>query len=239
MCTIGRARKPGVLGYAERHRISVLASLALWAAVLGLAMTHQPVLGKEPRFPQLRMEELNEQQRALAAEIMKISSVGIGGPYNALLRSPVLAERMFRLLDYLRFNSSVPRKLNEFAILIVARLWTSQVEWFAHYPLAIKAGLSEPVAADLKQGKRPGDMQQDEAAVYDFCIELATSHEVSDLSFKQIRNVLSEQQVVDLVSLTGTYITIAMLLSAAEQEVPQGHTPPLERLAVSKPGGEP
>jgi 4-carboxymuconolactone decarboxylase len=239
MGTIRRARKPAVLAYAERHRISVLACLALWAAVLGIAMTQQPVLSREPRFPQLRIEDLNEQQRALAEEIMKISSVGLGGPYNALLRSPVLAERMLRLLDYLRFNSSVPRKLNEFAILIVARLWTSQVEWFAHYPLAIKAGLSVPVAAELKQGKRPGDMQQDEAAVYDFCTELATSHEVSDLRFKQIRNVLSEQQVVDLVTLTGTYITIAMLLSVAEQEVPLGHTPPLERLPVREPGGEP
>src|SRR5882672_2455336 len=69
------------------------------------------------RLPQVTREQLNAQQRALADEILKVSSVGLGGPYNALLRSPELGQRMFALLDYLRFNTSVPRRLNEFAIL--------------------------------------------------------------------------------------------------------------------------
>ena len=208
---------------------SAVSSFALGVGTLALvtSMAERPVVGKEPRFVQLRMEDLNEQQRPLAEEIMKISSVGIGGPYNALLRSPQMGERMFRLLDYLRFNTSVPRKLNEFAILIVARQWTSQVEWYAHYPLAIKAGLSEAVAADLKEGRRPAAMQPEEAATYDFLIELSTRHEVSDATFNSLRGFLSEQQIVDLVTVSGTYVTLAMLLSAAEQGVPAGKTPPL------------
>jgi len=213
---------------------SAVSSFALGVGTLALvtSMAERPVVGKEPRFVQLRMEDLNEQQRPLAEEIMKISSVGIGGPYNALLRSPQMAERMFRLLDYLRFNTSVPRKLNEFAILIVARQWTSQVEWYAHYPLAIKAGLSEAVAADLKEGRRPAAMQPEEAATYDFLIELSTRHEVSDATFNSLRGFLSEQQIVDLVMVSGTYVTVAMLLSAAEQGVPAGKTPPLQPLAT-------
>jgi 4-carboxymuconolactone decarboxylase len=183
---------------------------------------------KEPRFRQIQMEELNDQQRPLAEEIMKVSSVGIGGPYNPLLRSPLLADRIFKLLDYLRFNTTVPRRLNEFAILIQARIWTSQVEWYAHYPLAIKAGLSESVAADLKQGMRPVSMQPDEAAVYDYCVELTTDHVVSDATFERLRNIFSEQQIVDLTTVTGTYVTLAMLLNAVEQGVPTGKTPPLE-----------
>jgi 4-carboxymuconolactone decarboxylase len=213
---------------------TAVSSFVLGVGTLAMvtSMPERTVVGKEPRFAQLRMEDLNEQQRPLAEEIMKISSVGIGGPYNALLRSPVMAERMFKLLDYLRFHTSVPRKLNEFAILIVARQWTSQVEWFAHYPLAIKAGLSDAVAADLKEGKRPAGMQPDEAAAYDFLIELSTKHEVSDATFNQLRSFLSEQQIVDLVTVSGTYVTVAMLLSAAEQGVPAGKTPPLEPLAA-------
>jgi 4-carboxymuconolactone decarboxylase len=213
---------------------TAVSSFALGVGALAMvtSMSERPVVGKEPRFVQLRMEDLNEQQRPLAEEIMKISSVGIGGPYNALLRSPVMAERMFKLLDYLRFNTSVPRRLNEFAILIVARQWTSQVEWYAHYPLAIKAGLAEAVAADLKEGKRPAGMRPDEAATYDFLMELSTKHEVSDASFDRLRSFLSEQQVVDLVILSGTYVSVAMLLSAAEQGVPAGKTPPLAPLAA-------
>jgi 4-carboxymuconolactone decarboxylase len=87
--------------------------------------------GKEPRFPQLTFEQLNDQQRPVGEKIVKISSVGLGGPYNPMLRSPVYAQRMYDLLDYLRWHTSVPAKLNEMAILIVGRQWRSQVEWFA------------------------------------------------------------------------------------------------------------
>jgi 4-carboxymuconolactone decarboxylase len=185
---------------------------------------------KEPRFPQLKLEELNDQQRPFAEEIMKISSIGISGPYNSMLRSPVMGQRLFNLLDYVRFNTSVPRKLNEFAILIQARLWTSQVEWYAHYPLAIKAGLPDAVAADLKEGKRPASMQPDEAAVYDFCMELTTKHQVSDATFKRTRELFSEQQVIDLIAVSGTYITAAMMANTAEEQVPAGKTPPLQAI---------
>jgi 4-carboxymuconolactone decarboxylase len=185
---------------------------------------------KEPRFSQLKMEQLNDQQRPIAEEILKVSSVGLGGPYNPLLRSPVMADRTLKLLDYLRFNTSVPRKLNEFAILIQARLWTSQIEWYVHYPLAIKAGLPEPVGADLKKGKRPASMQPDEAAVYDLCMELSTKHVASDATFKRAREVFSEQQIVDLIMVSGTYASVAMLTNAAEEGVPMGKTPPLTSL---------
>ncbi|HEV2957440.1 MAG TPA: carboxymuconolactone decarboxylase family protein [Xanthobacteraceae bacterium] len=183
---------------------------------------------KTARFPQLTAETLTDAQKPLAAQIMKISRVGIGGPYNVLLRSPVMAQRMYDLLDYLRWHSSVPTRLNEFAILIQGRLWRSQVEWFAHFPLAVKAGLSEQVALDLKANKRPEGMQPDEAAVYDFCMELSTKHAVSDATFNRLRQFLSEQQVADLTVITGTYVTIAMVLAVTEASVPPGNEPPFK-----------
>src|SRR6202049_5321605 len=134
--------------------------LALCVSVgIGLALMMPEVqvhsAEKEARFPQLKVEQLNGRQRPFADEILKVSSIGISGPYNMMLRSPVMGERLFAMLDYLRFNTSVPRRLNEFAILIQARLWTSQVEWTAHYPLAPKAGLAVAGANDIKAGQRP------------------------------------------------------------------------------------
>jgi len=205
-----------------------MVGLSLTLAVAAPAHAEGTVM--EKRFPQLTIDQLNDQQRVLAEEIMKVSSVGLGGPYNPMMRSPVMGERLFRLLDYLRFKTSVPRRLNEFAILIQARLWTSQVEWYAHYPLAIKAGLSEAVAADLKDGKRPAGMKPDEAAVYDFCTELSTNHAVSDATFNRAKETLGEQQLVDLIALSGTYVTVAMLLNAAQEPVPPGKSPPLQPL---------
>ena len=207
--------------------LSVAVGIAL-ALTIHASQVHSSE--KETRFPLLKVEQLNEQQRPFAEEIMKVSSVGISGPYNMMLRSPVFGQRLFNLLDYLRFNTSIPRRLNEFAILIQARLWTSQLEWTAHYPLAIKAGLSEAVANDLKEGKRPSSMQPDEAAVYDLCMELSTNHFVSDATFKKARDIFSDQQIVDLIGVTGAYITAAMLSNTAEDGTPGGKTPPLAPL---------
>ncbi len=176
--------------------------------------------GKTPRFPQLTAGQLNEAQKPLADQVMKVSSVGIGGPYNLLLRSPVLGQRMFDLFDYLRWNSSVPLDLNEFAILIIARQWRSQMEWFAHAPIATKAGLSPDIIAELKTNKRPSKMGEKEAVVYDFVTELTTTHKVSDETFARAKKVFSEQQIIDLTAVAGNYVMVAMILAMAEQSVP-------------------
>jgi 4-carboxymuconolactone decarboxylase len=180
------------------------------------------------RFPQVSMDQLNEQQQPLAQQIMKISRVGIAGPYNIMLRSPVFGQRMFDLLHYLRWQTSVPLRLNEFAILIIGRQWRSQVEWFAHAPLAIKAGLSPQIVAELKLNKRPSNMPPEEASVYDFITELTAKHEVSDATFIRARELFGEQQIVDLTAVAGTYITIAMFLAMAEESVPAGEELPFK-----------
>lgn len=179
-----------------------------------------------PRFPQLEVDGLVGDQRALADNILKVSSLGIQGPYNPLLRSPVMGQRMLDLLDYLRWNSAVPTRLTELAIMIQARHWRSQVEWFAHYPISLRAGLSAELLADLKANKRPAAMQEDEAIVYDFCMELTTKHAVSDETHAKAKAILGDQGVVDLTVISGTYVTIAMLLAVAEAKVPAGKEPP-------------
>lgn len=178
------------------------------------------------RFPQLTLEQLHPYQRPLGEQIMKVSSIGLAGPYNPLLRSPVMGQRMYDLLFYLRWNSSLPLRLNEFAILIIGRQWRSQVEWFAHAPLAIKAGLAPSIVADLKARRRPEGMQADEALVYDFVTELTTDHRVSDATFARARALFDDQQIVDLTTVAGTYVTVAMLLAMAQENVPQGKEPP-------------
>ena len=180
------------------------------------------------RFSPAVLEQLDDAQRPLAEQILKVSSIGLRGPYNPLLRSPVLGQRMLDLLHYLRWNTSLPLHLNEFAILIIARLWRSQVEWFAHAPIAIKAGLRSELIADLKANRRPAGMQEDEAAVYDLVTELHGTHKLSDETFARAKRVLGEQQVVDLTAVSGTYVTIAMLLAMADESVPAGKPLPFQ-----------
>ncbi len=202
-------------------------AIPLMAGVL-MSANNSNSAADRPRFPQLTMETVSPAQRSLAEQIMKVSSVGLGGPYNPLLRSPVMGQRLFDLLAYLRWDTTVPLRLNEMAILIIGRQWRSQVEWFAHSAIALKAGLPQHVVDDLKARKRPADMQADEAAVYDFVTELSTQKKVSDETYARAKGILGEQGVVDLTAVTGAYVMVAMVLAMAEETVPPGKEEPFK-----------
>ena len=182
------------------------------------------------RLRQLSYEELDPSVRPLADDILKVSSAALGGPYNALLRSPDMARRCFELLDYLRFKTSVNKRLNEFAILIQARLSNAQYEWWAHEPIARRAGLSDEVMADLRACRRPAQMQDDERLVFDFCIQLSLNHRVPDALWQEVVERMGEQVAVDLTVLSGTYVMVSMLLNATQVGIPGGGLPPLQEL---------
>ncbi len=182
------------------------------------------------RFPELKPEQMSPEQKKVAEAIMSGPRKSLSGPFNAWLRSPELADRLQKVGEYIRFNTSLPHRLNEFAILITAREWSSQYEWYAHYPLAIKAGLNPQVAADLAAGKRPADMQQDEKIVYDFSIQLHRDKKVSDETFKAAVAKFGETGVMDLIGVNGYYDLVSMTLNTAEVPVPAGEAPPLPPL---------
>lgn len=139
----------------------------------------------------------------------------------------MLGDRLQKVGEYIRFNTSIPLRLNEFAILITARHWTSQYEWYAHLPLALKAGLDPRIADELAMNKRPAGMKEDEAAVYDFCIQLHRDKKVSDAAYKRAVTLFGEKGVVDLIGVSGYYTAVSMTLNVAEVAVPPGQKNPL------------
>lgn len=172
------------------------------------------------RFPILTPEAMSPAQKAVADRIVSGPRKSLGGPFNAWLRSPDLADRLQKVGEHIRFSSSVPPKLNEFAILITARAWNAKYEWYAHYPLALQAGLEPAVAAELALGKRPRGMTPDEAAVYDFCTELRRDKTVSDATFAAVQTRLGDQGVVDLIAVNGYYDLVSMTLNVAQVATP-------------------
>lgn len=203
---------------------------------------------KPHRFSPLAVGAMTDAQKRAAEQILATarradgpagrhmaSSGQFPGPYDFLLRSPEFAMRWRHMADYLRFETSLPLRLNELAILIQARVWTAQFEWWAHYPLALRAGLPQSVADDLKAGKRPAGMQPDEEAVYAFCVELMRDHRVTDATFAALQAQLTEQQIVDLVAVTGFYATVSMILNTVEADIPTGEDLPLPPLAGPLP----
>ena len=209
--------------------LAVIAGLGIAAGAAGAA----------ERFPVLTPEQMTPDQKKVADAIVSGPRKSLGGPFNAWLRSPELGDRLQQVGEHLRFHSSVPPRLNEFAILITARAWDADYEWAAHYPLAIKAGLEPAVAADLAKGLRPRAMSTDEAAVYDFVSELRRTRRVSDPTYAAAHSVLGDQGVIDLVALSGYYDLVSMTLNVAQVQAPVDG-PQLAPLANNRPkGGDP
>ena len=181
------------------------------------------------RFPILAPDQMTPAQKTVADAIMSGPRKTLTGPFNAWLRSPEIADRLQKVGEYLRFNSTVPGRLNEFAILITARAWDSEYEWYAHYPLAIAAGLRPAIAADLARGARPAGMAADEAAVFDFCAELRRDKRVSDATYARVQTLLGDRGVVDLTALEGYYDTVSMTLAVAQVPAPPDGALPLPR----------
>jgi 4-carboxymuconolactone decarboxylase len=184
------------------------------------------------RFPPLKAEELTPPQKAWAEMIAppprnaKITNP----PYRAYVRNPDLAPRLSALSDYLRWNTSLPPRLSELAILITARQWTAQYEWFAHYPLALKGGLDPKVAGDIAAGKRPDNMKDDEAALYDLAVALYRDKKVSDPVYKAALDKFGERGIMDIIGIIGYYDLVSMTLITMEAEAPNGNVSPLPAL---------
>ena len=192
---------------------NLLKRLLIVAALLAFV---RAAPAQQDRFRRLKLEDTSGDQRVLAERMLKETRVGLGGPWNVMLRSPEMSEGLLSLYNYFRWKTALPQPLVELAILTVAREWSVQFEWFAHYPLAIQAGLSAAILADLRVGKRPENMKPEEAVTHDFTVELCRKHAVSDVTFRKTKTLLGEKNVVDLTSLIGTYISIGALLIVAE-----------------------
>ena len=190
-------------------------------------------MSQGPRLKPLAEKDMSEAQVKAVREM----AGGLRGHFNpygpnaALLRSPELMERTQRVGEYLRYKSSIPARLNEFAILITARQWTAQTEWHAHHPLALKAGLDPAVAQDLAQGRRPAGMKEDEAIVYQFCKEIHDRQgDIADATYQAVADRFGERGVMDLIALTGYYTMLAMVLNVTRQPLPDNAAPPLAPL---------
>jgi 4-carboxymuconolactone decarboxylase len=171
------------------------------------------------RMPLLPDDQMDAVQRAAAAELIAGPRKGVKGPFIPLLRSPELMARLQKVGEYLRFESALPRRISEFATLIVARHWTQQFEWFTHVPLALKAGTPQTIIDALREGARPAGMSKEEALVYDFACELVLHRGVCDETYRVAVETFGERGVIDLVGIIGYFAWISMVLNVA-------HTPP-------------
>lgn len=177
------------------------------------------------RLPGLPDSALTEEQRQVAAGIAGGKRGSLRGPFPAMLRSPVVAERFAKLGEFLRFDSSIPADLNELAILVTARHWSAQYEWYAHHRLAMQAGLPAAVAQAVAEGRRPDNMTEDQRIVWEFATELYRECGVSDATYAQTVARFGERGVIDLISVCGYYCGVSMVLNVSRVPLPADAVP--------------
>jgi 4-carboxymuconolactone decarboxylase len=166
-------------------------------------------------MPAIGIDTMNEQQKVAAQELIAGPRGGVFGPFIPLLRSPELMNRLQKVGEYLRYQSVLETRINEFLMLVVSREWTQQFEWCMHYPLALKAGIKEETLASLAEGRRPTGMAADEAVAYDVCEELVRTHGLSDETYQAALSAFGEQGIIDMLGLIGYFTTVSMIMNVA------------------------
>lgn len=179
----------------------------------------------EQRFKPLTEAEMTPEQRILAHSIASGPRGGLRGPFQPLLRAPELGDLVQKVGEHVRFKNILPQVLKEFAILIVARHWTAQYEWYAHCRIAKEFGLAPAICDALAKGEKPANLSADEAIIYDFATELLQNREVGDPAFAAVKDRFGERGAVELVCTLGYYTTVAMILNTDRHPIPDDATP--------------
>lgn len=180
------------------------------------------------RMPPIPREHWTEAQASAAREFERMRGQTVFGPFALMLRSPEVMLRAAAMGEYMRYRTSLPPALNELIILLTARHWRQQFEWYVHQPAALKAGLSDGIVAAVAMGRRPDTMSTDEAIVHDFTTELLRLQHVDDGTYARALERFGEPGIVDMIGVCGYYTFLSMMMNVARTAVPaDSAVPPL------------
>jgi 4-carboxymuconolactone decarboxylase len=198
-------------------------------SILGLASAGraEAAEGVTDRMPPIPPEKWTDAQRKSAEEITSGPRKDLVGPFIPLMRSPEYMSRLQRVGEYLRYKTTFGANVREFVILMIARRWTQQFEWYSHESLALAAGVKPETVKAIAEGRRPASMTTDEEMLYDYVTELLLNQSVSDPAYAKVLNRFGEQGVIDFTGLCGYYTLLGMLMNVTRTAMPPGVTPPL------------
>lgn len=180
---------------------------------------------EQQRLPAIPPDRYTEAQKKAAEDFLSARKVPVFGPFEALMHSPEVMSQARAMGDYLRYKSAIGTTLSELAIIITAREWSQDYEWWLHAPIAIKAGIKPGIVDAIRDGRRPTGMSEDEKIIYDFSIELHKTRRVSDATFARAEKRFGKNGVVDLVGINGYYAFLAMQLNTARYPIPKDGEP--------------
>jgi 4-carboxymuconolactone decarboxylase len=175
----------------------------------------------EERPPTIPPAQYTAEQKQAAAAFEAARKVPVFGPFEPLMHSPEVMSQARAMGDYLRYKSAIGNTLSELAILVTAREWSQDYEWFVHSPIALKAGIRQEIIDAIAAGRRPTAMNPEEEIVYEYSIELLKNKQVSNATFERAKSRFGTKGVVDLTGIVGYYTFLGMQLNAAQYPAPK------------------
>ena len=198
-------------------QISFIRGLALLSAIATVATAAHAA----ERLPTIPPAQYTDDQKKAAEDFVAARKVPVFGPFEPLMHSPQVMSQARSMGDYLRYNSAIGNTLSELAILVTAREWSQDYEWYVHHPIALKMGIKPEIAAAIAEGRRPVGMSDDEEIVYDFSTELHRNKRVSDRTFERAEKRFGKKGIVDLTGINAYYALLAMQLNVAQYQMPK------------------
>lgn len=186
-----------------------------------LAMTINTLAQAAERLPTIPPSQYTDEQKKAAEEFLATRKVPVFGPFEPLMHSPQVMSQARAMGDYLRYQSALGTTLSELVILITAREWSQDYEWYVHHPIALKAGIKAEVTAAIADGRRPTGMTDDEEIVYDFSVELHKNKRVSDRTYERAEKRFGKKGIVDLTGINAYYTLLAMQMNVAQYQIPK------------------
>ncbi|SEA92758.1 carboxymuconolactone decarboxylase family protein [Paraburkholderia sartisoli] len=165
------------------------------------------------RLPDFDPSRATPEQKAVLDEILSGPRGNLNGPFLGWIHSPELAQHAQRLGAFCRYQTGLPLRLSELAILVTAQRWQAQAEWYIHHPIALEAGVPEAVAEAIRNGQRPAFDNTDDALIFDFASELYETKRVSDAIYTKTVERFGHMVTINLVGLLGYYALVAMTLN--------------------------
>ena len=219
----------------QRFCIVVVAAMAVVSAQTPATQTKQPPDPRSlvlvgDRFKPLKYDEMTPEQKTMVGHLLAGERGGVRGPFNVLLRSPEVGDLGAEFGGAMRFRTALPANVRELVIIMTGRYWMAQYEWNSHQALALQNGVSQAVVDAIAAGKRPAAMPPEMELAYNFIDELLTTHQVTDATFKAVKDKYGERGVVDMIGLSGWYGLVSMVLNVDRYPLPQGVQPALKPL---------
>jgi 4-carboxymuconolactone decarboxylase len=178
------------------------------------------------RYRAIVATEMSSAQKRVHDQIIAGKRGRFGGPFELLIRAPEICGLAAQLGEHLRWGTSLPDRLSELAIITTARFWRAQYEWYAHAPLAAKAGVPGASIEAIRTDSTPLFTARDEALVYRICGEIFRTQRLSDESFNQAVATLGETGLVEVIGIIGYYTLIANTLNVFQVGLPAGEPLP-------------